>query len=149
MTDAVYWDTSALLKLYAPEADSSDYFRLLIAQPEDIAICFLHRVELYYALVGKQSRGEIAAGSAQQLFHLFEKHLAAGRYYQIPWGEDVANGARELLDESRGQVPPVPLRSRDGLHLGALSAAGIRSVVTADARMRDAAQAMSIHVVVP
>jgi hypothetical protein len=35
---AVYWDTSALLKLYAPEADSGDYIRLLIQQPEDVAI---------------------------------------------------------------------------------------------------------------
>ncbi len=25
MANAIYWDTSALLKLYAPEPDSSDY----------------------------------------------------------------------------------------------------------------------------
>jgi prevent-host-death family protein len=57
MANAIYWDTSALLKLYAPEPDSGDYLRLLIQQPEDLAICFLHRVELYFALRGKESRG--------------------------------------------------------------------------------------------
>ena len=149
MAGAVYWDTSALLKLYAPEADSSDYLRLLITQPEDVAICFLHRVELYFALAGKESRGEIAAGSARRLFQLFEQHVAAHRYFQIPWGEDVASRARQLLDDSLSQAPPIPLRSLDGLHLGALRAAGIPSVVTADLRMRDVARAMSVHVVVP
>ena len=71
MANAIYWDTSALLKLYAPESGSSDYLRLLIRQPEDLAISFLHRVELYFALRGKESRGEIAAGSAARLFELF------------------------------------------------------------------------------
>lgn len=68
MAHAIYWDTSALLKLYAPEPDSSAYLRLLIQQPADLAISFLHGVELYYALRGKESRGEIAAGSAKRLF---------------------------------------------------------------------------------
>jgi predicted nucleic acid-binding protein len=45
MTNAIYWDTSALLKLYAPEPDSSDYLRLLIQQSEDVAISFLHWVD--------------------------------------------------------------------------------------------------------
>ena len=55
MANAIYWDTSALLKLYAPEPDSSDYLRLLIQQPEDLAISFLHRVELYFALCFAES----------------------------------------------------------------------------------------------
>jgi predicted nucleic acid-binding protein len=41
MADAVYWDTSAVLKLYAPEPDSSDYLKLLIRQPGDVAISAL------------------------------------------------------------------------------------------------------------
>ncbi len=56
MTNAIYGDTSALLKLYAPEPDSSDYLRLLIQQSEDVAISFLQRVERYFALRGKRDR---------------------------------------------------------------------------------------------
>lgn len=149
MANAIYWDTSALIKLYAPEPDSSDYLRLLIQQPENLAISFLHRVELYFALCGKESRGEISGGSAERLFQLFEQHVSAGRYYLIPWGEDVALASRQLLDESLRATPPVMLRSLDGLHLGSLRAAKIQSVVTADMRMRDAARIAAIGVIEP
>ena len=149
MANAIYWDTSALLKLYAPEPDSSDYLRLLIQQPEDVAICFLHRVELYFALCGKQSRGEIAAGSSTRLFQLFEQHVGAGCYYVIPWGEDVALEARRLLDTALGTTPPSMLRSLDGLHLGALRAAKIQGVVSADLRMQEAARIAGIGVIGP
>lgn len=149
MANAIYWDTSALIKLYAPEPDSRDYLRLLIQQTEDVAISFLHRVELYFALCGKESRGEIGSGAAQRLFQLFEQHVRAGRYYLIPWGEDVAFEARQLLDASLTATPPAMLRSLDGLHLGALRAAKIQSVVTADTRMRDAAQIAAIGVIEP
>jgi uncharacterized protein len=118
MTHAIYCDTSALLKLYAPEPDSSDYLRLLIQQSEDVAISFLHRVELYFALRGKESRGEIAAGSARRLFQQFERHVNSARYFIIPWGEDVALEARRLLDTCLTATPAVMLRSLDGLHLG-------------------------------
>ena len=37
MANAIYRDTSALIKLDASEADSSDYLRLLVRQSEDIA----------------------------------------------------------------------------------------------------------------
>lgn len=149
MANAIYWDTSALIKLYAPEPDSSDYLRLLIQQPEDLAISFLHRIELYFALRGKELRGEIATGSATQLFQLFEQHVSAGHYYMIPWGDDVVLEARHLLDTSLSAASPVMLRSLDGLHLGALRAAKIQSVVTADQRMRDAAQIAGIGVIAP
>lgn len=149
MANAIYWDTSALLKLYAPEPDSSDYFRLLIQQREDVAISFVHRVELYFALAGKELRGEIASGSAQRLFQLFEQHVSSGRYFVIPWGDDVAWEARRLLDTSLSATSPVMLRSLDGMHLGALRAARIQSVVTADLKMRNAAGVMSIKVIEP
>lgn len=146
MTNAIYWDTSALLKLYAPEPDSSDYLRLLIQQSEDVAISFLHRVELYFALRGKEFRGEIAAGSARLLFQQFERHVSSGHYFIIPWGEDVALEARRLLDTCLTATPAVMLRSLDGLHLGALRAAKIQFVVTADVKMRDAARTASIGI---
>jgi hypothetical protein len=147
MANAIYWDSSALIKLYAPEPDSSDYLRLLIQQPEDLAISFLHRVELYFALCGKESRGEIVRGSARRLFELFDRHVNAGRYYLIPWGEDVES--RQLLDASLSAMPPVMLRSLDGLHFGALRAAKIQSIVTADMRMRDAARIAAIGIIEP
>lgn len=149
MAEAVYWDTSALLKLYAPEPDSGDYLRLLIQQPEDVAVSFLHRVELYFALSGKESRGEIAPGCAKRLFQLFEEHLRSGRYFLVPWGDDVALQAQRLLDTALSATPPVMLRSLHGLHLGAMRAARLPSVVTADLTMREAARIANVRVIVP
>jgi hypothetical protein len=147
MANAVYWDTSALLKLYAPEPDSSDYTRLLIQQPEDLAISFLHHVELYFALCGKEDRGEIAAGSAKHLFASFERHVSAGQYFVIPWGDDIARESRRLLDKALAAKPPTMLRSLDGLHFGAVCTAKIQHLVCADLRMRQAAKTVGIGVI--
>lgn len=149
MTGAVYWDTSALVKLYAPEPDSSGYFRLFAGQREDIAISFLHRVEMFFALRNKEARSEISTGSAATLFSLFEEHARQGRYLQIPWGDDVANEARRLLEPCLSAVVPLHLRTLDGLHLGAAMAAGIRRLVTADTRMSLAAVALGMVKVEP
>ena len=97
MGNTVYWDTSALLKIYAAEADSSDYLKLLISQPGDIAVSYLHRVELYYGLRGKESRGEIQPGAAKTLYTSFESHLDDQRYFEIPWGSDVLGEAQSAL----------------------------------------------------
>lgn len=149
MADAIYWDTSAILKLYAPEPDSSDYRQLLIRQPEDVAISFLHHVELYFALRAKETRGEITPGAAKTLFQIFAEHVSDGRYYLIPWSADVATEARRLMDVCAISTPPVTLRSLDGLHLGALRAAKIQAVVTADNRMRQASTITSIALIEP
>jgi len=144
---AIYWDTSALLKLYAPEADSSDYRQLLIRQPEDIAISFLHHVELFSALRAKEMRGEIAVGSARRLFGSFEEHVRARRFQVVAWDENLAFESRELLDQCMNATPPVMLRTLDGLHLGAARAAKSNGIVTADLRMRHAATLTSIAVI--
>lgn len=149
MANAIYWDTSALLKLDATETDSAGYLQLLTRQRDRLAISFLHRVELSFALHAKESRGEITTGSASQLFQLFEQHVNAGRYFVIPWSNDVAVAARQTLDASSNATPPVMLRSLDGIHLGAVRPAKIQSVVTADARMRDAARKAAISVIEP
>ncbi|MDF1812225.1 MAG: type II toxin-antitoxin system VapC family toxin [Verrucomicrobiales bacterium] len=149
MGSTVYWDTSALLKIYAAETDSSDYLKLLISQPGDIAVSYLHRVELYYALCGKETRGEIQAGAAKTLFASFESHIADQRYWEIPWGSDVLEEAQSALDVSLSSSPPIGLRTLDGLHLGAMLAAKVTTLVTADNRMRDAAAGLRITCVNP
>jgi predicted nucleic acid-binding protein len=146
---AVYWDTSALLKLYAAEADSADYLRLLGASTDDIAVSWLHSVELYYGLRGKEARGEIAVGAARILFVSWERHQAEGRYLRIPWGDDVALGAHRVLEAGLAASPPIPVRSLDGLHLGAALAVGISRIVSADLRMQSAATAVGLSVIIP
>jgi len=59
MADAIYWNTSALIKLYASEADSSDYLRLLVRQSEDIA-------DRHAALSGRIAFGNTAGGKTSE-----------------------------------------------------------------------------------
>ena len=143
---ATYWDTSALLKLYAPEPDSDRFLELLRSQSGEPAIGFLHRVEMYFALVGKELRGEIKPGAASLLFEAFQRHRAEGRYLEIPWGDDVERHSRLALDHCRTQAAPIPLHSLDGLHLGSVLASGIQTLVSTDTRLRTAAGCLGLVV---
>lgn len=144
MPAANYWDTSALVKLYAPEPDSAHFRSLLGTQSAIPAISFLHRVEMNFALVGKEMRGEIKPGGAALLFDAFQRHRKEGRFFEIPWGEDLEDQARLALDHCRVQSPPVPLRSLDGLHLGAILACRIQTVISTDIRLRNAAASLGL-----
>lgn len=144
MESAIYWDTSVLLKLYADEPDSIHYREKLCQQKEQVAISFLHRVELLYALAAKEQRGEIKEGQAKLLFASFQKHRGEGRFLEIPWGEDVESAAHEVLATCGNRAPPVPLRSLDGFHLGAIRAAAIRKVISTDIRFRAAAECLGL-----
>jgi len=146
MSAAIYWDTSALLKLYAPEQDSAHFRSLLRAQTVPVAISFLHRVELNFALAAKELRGEIVQGGAKRLFDSFLRHRKQGRFLEIPWGDDVEQQARIVLDSCCRSQPPVMLRSLDGLHLGAVFAVGIRKIITTDIRLRAAAIHLGLDV---
>ena len=147
--NAVYWDTSALVKLYAPEPESASYRQLLIQLPQDVAICDLHRAELWYALCGKEQRSEIETGSARRLYNLFERHLEEGRYLQLPWGDDIIEGSRKVLESSLAASPPLMLRSLHGFHLGTAISSGIRTLVTADLKLREAAAALEFTILIP
>jgi len=147
MPAAIYWDTSALLKLYAPEPDSEHFRSLLRAQSVPVAISFLHRVELNFALAAKELRGEIVQGGAKRLFDAFLHHREQGRFLEIPWGDDVEHQARIALDACCQSHPPVMLRFLDGLHLGAVLAAGIQKITTTDIRLRTAAIHLGLDVI--
>lgn len=147
MPAAIYWDTSALLKLYVPESDSEQFRSQLREQTVPVAISFLHRVELNFALTAKELRGEISKGGAKQLFDSFLEHREQGRFLEIPWGDDVEHHARIALETCSQTNPPVMLRSLDGLHLGAMLAAGIQKITTTDIRLHTAAIAIGLDVV--
>ncbi|MEO0414490.1 MAG: type II toxin-antitoxin system VapC family toxin [Verrucomicrobiota bacterium] len=149
MSDWVYWDTSALLKIYATEADSAAYLSLLTSQPNRIAVSFLHRAEIYFGLNGKEARGEITRGAAKSQYQSFEAHIESKRFWEIPWGGDVVTEAHLALDKNLQATPPVWLRTLDGLHLGAMVAGKVSKLVTADIRMQEAALKLGMTCVEP
>ena len=149
MIQAIYWNTSALLKLYAPERDSSAYRQLLISRPEMIALSDLHLVKMYYALAAKQLRGEIVNGAASRLYASFGQHLKDGRFLRVELKTDVLSLSHDLLEDCLAAKPPMSLRSLDGIHLAAMRHSGISAMVTADLRMHQAARLLGLHTIDP
>lgn len=148
ITSPLYWDTSALLKCYAPEPDSPAYRTLLCDRPR-VVICFIHRIEMAYALRQKERRGELLPTAARHLTALFDRDSDAGRFVVLPWGPDLVKAARDVLEHSSSGQESVPIRTLDGIHLAAARAAGLPGIVSTDTRMRAAAAALGFDIVDP
>ena len=140
----IYWDTSAIVKLYAQEDDSEKYIEAMLKQAEPIAISPLHQVEVYFALKAKEARGEIRKGESDRLAMLFDEHVSQNRYVLLPWGGDLVAESRRVLDYCLASEEPVAIRSLDGLHIGIAVSVGIEVIITADRRMSDAAKIVGL-----
>ena len=141
----VYWDTSAILKPYVEEADSSKFRQLMLDQTEHGVVSFLHDTEVYFALCGKEQRGEIGQGSAANIGEEFAEFMENHMFVQ-PINAAVRIEARRMADLCLQQVPPMTIRSLDGLHLAAVVVSGAKTLVTADRRMQEVARLLKIQV---
>jgi predicted nucleic acid-binding protein len=129
----LYLDASALVKLVQVEAESAALRRYLRRHRADERVTSaLSRVEVVRAVL---AGGPAAVGQARRLL---------GRLYLVPLD-------RALLDDAAtfgiGQV----LRSLDALHLASARRVGsdLRSVVTYDRRMTEAAIGLGLPVGAP
>jgi predicted nucleic acid-binding protein len=130
-----YWDTSCVLKLYAPEADSAAYIAFA-ARFGPLRTSDLTKTELFYGLIRKEAAGDIADGMAEMAFAKFADDERKGRFVFYPLGEDVRAEAEKVAHSCyRVADDPVAIRTLDGLHLATAVVAKLREVVTADERM--------------
>lgn len=141
---SVYWDTSCILKLYCRESDSGSYLNQVEQSAAPLVTSSLTSVELYFALLQKETRAETGGKAAHDLFRDFDNDLAQGLVVQIPVGEALSKKAREIADKCYAWTPPVHLRSLDGLHLATALHAGCRTVATTDLRMKTAAPLLGL-----
>ena len=126
MIEVWYIDTSALVKLVAPEAETDalvDWMR-----DRRWVISDLHRTELRRAA---RRVGPAATARAEQLLQHF----------------DVVTINAEIFDRA-GDIGPTGLRSLDAIHLGAALAldADLAGIVTYDERLAAAAAAHRLRV---
>ncbi len=128
-----YLDSSALVKLVTREAESDALRRFLRRHPTDRRITSaLARVEVVRA---------VTVGGPRAVAHA-RRQLARVDQLTID---------RDLLDAAATLAPGTILRSLDAIHLAAARSIGaeLRSVVTYDRRMQDAATALGIIVDAP
>ena len=132
----IYFDTSALIKLFILEKGSENAQRLFHDHfpPATAAIAY---AEIYSGVNRRKREGYLSAQQYTRLSRRFEEHWTT--YIRIELTEEVLAGAKELLER-------YPLRAFDAIHLASAISLqkGIREPLpfaAADSRLLDAASA--------
>jgi hypothetical protein len=111
-----YWDTSALGKLYFPEADSADFLRKAANEPV-IVTAKLATFEMLRVAFRKEVEGFILPGTAETVLNQIHQDIVAGeiRIVQIDaLGEAALN---TTMATCYRRTPPLLLRTLDAIHL--------------------------------
>lgn len=140
----IYWDTSAVLKLYVAESDSDLWTRHALASSDDFAASALLEAELGYGLIRKEAEGSIRRGAAEVLLDLFRKDVERTRFTLFPIGGDILRTAVLLAARCAQAGRPGTLRTLDGIHLATATALRCSAVATADRRMREGAAILGL-----
>lgn len=137
----VYLDTSALLKRYVPENHSEAFDIYFVAQAP-AAICRLGLVEIRCALARKRRNKAISKNREKAAMDEVRTDIQDGALIVHPGGDSHFTEAFHLID----QLIEIPLRSLDAIHLAIARSLNVRELATADAVMRQAAQALGMNV---
>jgi predicted nucleic acid-binding protein len=135
-SEAAYWDTSAILKLYVPEPDSAYFLELIGSSQAPVFSSSILTAEMLCALFRKEAVGDLKPGGAQALFRRFRVDLEAGRIVQIPYGADVAAEAERLAALLFEQRPPLLIRSLDLIHAASALASRAVILIATDKKLR-------------
>jgi predicted nucleic acid-binding protein len=141
----IFWDTSALLKLYVAEPDSSAF--ATIAQSEEpLAISAWTTHEVLCGLHRKELLRDLKTGGAEAIYQRILQQIAADALHVIGYTTAVAQRTSEVIRRCYRARRPVAIRSLDALQLGSALASGAVEIVSADARMRAGAKISSLRV---
>lgn len=138
----VYIDTSALAKWYVNEANS-EAFAEWIQQQDDACISSLTVTEMRCLLARRQRAGDFSGDLEQEIFAAFSDDIQLGHIFLRPLQDEHAAMATRLID----QLPQIPLRTLDAMHLSIARALDCKHLATADRIMAEAAETIHIEVV--
>lgn len=139
-----YWDTSTLLKLFVPEADSPRF----AAHLSQSAICIsqVGQAEMLRAIARKEAEGTIPAMSAETAFGKFLADVFASRIVVLPFDARVEARFRTLVLQFHRHQPPIVVRTLDAIHLATAHLLPADEVVTMDGHMRAGAAALGLKI---
>jgi uncharacterized protein len=143
-----YWDTSSLSKLYFPEPDSADFVRKAANNPV-IVTTWLTLFEMRRVAFRKESEGFIQPGTAESVLTQVNQDIAAGQIREVAMDAQTVVEFSLIMATCYRNVPPVPIRTFDALHLAASRADGQTELVATDRRMRDAARLLGFSLFPP
>jgi uncharacterized protein len=140
-----YWDTSCLVKLYAPEADSS-IFKAHVVNGATVVTCEIARMELWATLCRKEAAGDLGAGGARKALQAHDADVAAGHIVVEAMDAAVATEYETIIEQFHGQTPALPLRTLDAIHLASARVSGESEVIATDKCLREAALVLGFSV---
>ena len=139
MAGPLYLDSSALAKVYFPEAESADVDRLLRGRT-DLQLSDLALTEVISAAGHRQREGRLDASAVHQLARQLLDDADGGLFARPSLDAPTHREAERILVASER----VPLRTLGALHLALAAAAGARTIVTYDPRLAAAATAAGL-----
>ena len=143
----VYWDTSALLKIYVVERDSEFFLDLIEKADRPVCTSVISTVEIRCALSRKKQAGDIDRIDEAKAMNRFTADCMKGRITQLSCNDDTATRAKDLVDLARGKQRPIMIRSLNALHLASAMSARAPAIVTTDMRMREVAALLRLKLI--
>lgn len=141
----IYWDTSALLKLYVEGPDSAQ-FDALAGEEDSLISSTIVTAEILCVLYRKEQAGDLKRGGAGAVFRQFTRDVDTGRIVTIPYGRDVVAQVEKLVKHTLSRPRPLMIRSLDAIHVGSALAGKARMLVATDNRLRNVASAVHLKV---
>jgi hypothetical protein len=139
---AIYVDSSALAKLYVPEAES-DLLDAFLRGRRALMISELAITEVLSAVARRKREGELRAKQANDIRDAVLADADSGAFRRLDLNPEVHRQAERLLFATDS----LPLRTLDALHI-ALAVSGAAShIVTFDRRMREASAQAGLNVI--
>ena len=141
MPNGLYLDSSALVKLYVREPETTDLAAFVRRHAPPIPYSALHELELTRALLHRQDGQGLTAAAAARIKAAIDDHLAMGALArpEADWPAAFAEAIR-LLSRHRG------LRSLDALHIALALKLGSKLFVTFDRRQASAAREEGLRI---
>jgi predicted nucleic acid-binding protein len=135
----VYFDSSALIKLYVPEPGSDELNRNVEGR-NDLLVSDLAVTEVVSAVARRLREDGLTLAIARRLQHAIIRDLDLGVYGRVELVQDVHRRAEQFLLTLTG----TPLRAADALHLGLATSARAASLASFDGRLAAAARSTGL-----
>ncbi|HET6250059.1 MAG TPA: type II toxin-antitoxin system VapC family toxin [Tepidisphaeraceae bacterium] len=140
-----YWDTSCIVKLYAPEPNSAA-FRSRLLGGDVVLTSEIARLELWTTLRRKEAEGHLRTTGARQALLAFDQDIRTGMITVVKFDAAVSLRFESIVEHCLGMTPFLPLRTLDAIHLATAVVVGANEIVATDRYLREAAKALGISV---
>jgi predicted nucleic acid-binding protein len=137
----IYFDSSFVVSLYSPDANSSAAARTMQASSGGHFVTSLGELEIMNALGLRIFRKEVTQTQAQSSLNDFEKDLLAGIFQLRDLTESMFERARQL---SRQRTAKLGTRTADLLHVAAAVELNADHLYSFDQHQRKLAQTLGL-----